>query len=573
MNQASTREEAAAHRIGLGRFRLDLLTGELLMADGQLADIRRQALEVLLLLGRRSGQVVTKDELMASVWPKSVVGDGSLSQAIFEIRKTLGDTDHRMVRNVARRGYMLVPGPGNDVATQTPASDTSAPTRPPPTRRIVAAALLLIAAAIGAGAWLRMSGASWQTPTVAAQPLPRDQVPKFSIAVLPLTVDGDSGDIDWLAGALHGDLITQLAQAPRSLVIARDTMQTYAGKVWDPRQVARELGVRYVVKGSLRREAEAIRLNIALIDGDTGAQRWGDAFLTQHAALARTLEEFATQLERELQMQLLLAGSAQPPVLAGQQLDADELAMRALAQWYRGFNRDNVSLALPMLQQAVRIDPDSARGWHGIAVLNLHGFLNGWGIDRHTALRRIEDAGANLERIDRDGNWTYNAKTIPLYLKGDVTAMLVHTKAWTDRHRSAIAFGAYGAALLCNGRFDDAAQALERALRLSPRDPFRVEWQYRLAMAHFAAGRYELARDWAQTAWTTNAAVRWPPIHAAAMWQLGDGDAARESMRAYLARHQPVTSQHLATRMPGLDPRIAEARDRLTLSLRAAGMP
>lgn len=114
--------------------------------------------------------------------------------------------------------------------------------------------------------------------------------------------------------------------------------------------------------------------------------------------------------------------------------------------------------------------------------------------------------------------------------------------------------------------------AFERALRLSPRDTFRAEWQYRLSMAHFAAGRYELARDWAQTAATTNPGLRWPPIHAAALWQLGQTDAARQALADYEARHGAFKPAQVRPRLPGDDPRFAPARDRLVAALGHTGM-
>jgi len=585
MNQRSTTVEAGAHRLPLGGFQLDLLNGELLTREGELAGLRRQALEVLLLLGRRSGQVVSKDELMAAVWPRTVVGEGSLTQAVADIRKTLGDGEHVLVRNIARRGYMLVPGealapPLAPAAVSPPAAlaTTSADAGPRPARRgppMAVAVAVAVAAAIllAATAWwfAREPASPWQAPAGGGR-LPPAEVSALSVAVLPMTVEGAAGDIDWLAAALHGDLITELAQVPATTVIARDTMAAYAGKAVDPRQLARELGVRHVVRGSMRREGEKIRLNLVLVDGDTGVQRWGQTFLAEHATLPQTLGDFAAQLERALQMQIVLAGAARAGVLSPAQVSADELAMRGWALWYRGFNRENLSGALALFERAVQINPDSVRAWHGISIMNLHGLLNGWGIDRATAVRRIEEAGAQLGRIDRDSDASYNAKTIPLYMRGDRHAMLVHTQSWVDHRRTAIGFGAHGMALLINGRFDEAAQAEERALRISPLDPFRAEWQYRLAMAHFAAGRYELARDWGHTAVTTNPALRWPPVHAAALLRLGQADAAREAVAAHAARHPTVTAAQLKSRLPGDEPKLAESRDRLLAALRDAGM-
>jgi DNA-binding winged helix-turn-helix (wHTH) protein len=116
----------AANRLPLGEFVLDLAAGELFTARGQLAGLRKQALDVLLALGHRPGQVVSKDDLIQLVWPNVVVSEGSLTQAIADIRRVLGDSEHLVVRNVARRGYMLVP---DDLA---PTPDAPLPTAAPP---------------------------------------------------------------------------------------------------------------------------------------------------------------------------------------------------------------------------------------------------------------------------------------------------------------------------------------------------------------------------------------------------------------------------------------------------------
>jgi TolB-like protein/Tfp pilus assembly protein PilF len=506
-----------------------------------------------------------------------VVGDGSLTQAIADIRRVLGDQEHQLIRNVARRGYMLVPqSPGDSppATSSTPEPPPARASSPPRERWPVVLSIIGLVLLVGA-AWalvVRSSAPTWQTPAEAARPPLPEHVPALSIAVMPLTVEGGAGDTDWLADALHGDLITEIQRAPNVLVIARDTMASYKGKSVDPRQVARELGVRHVVRGSLRRDGEQIRLNMALGDGDSGVQIWADTFVAERATLPSTLNDFAVQIERALQVELYRVSAARRQALSPDQVTADDMAMRAVALWYRGFTRDNVIQALALCEGAVRIDPDSQRAWNGVAFLNLHAALNGWQPDRALALERIEHAAQELERISRDSYHTYNAKTIILFWKNDVEGMLQLTRAWTDHHPNyPQAHGAFGAAQMFNGNFDDAVRAFERALRLSPRDTFRAEWQYRLSMAHFSAGRYELARDWARTAVTTNPGLRWPPIHSAALWQLGKKEAARQALADYEARHGVFQPTQVKPRMPGDDPRFAPARDRLIAALSQTG--
>lgn len=570
MNDRVPPSAESAARLPLGEFVLDLQAGELRTSNAELASLRRQALDVLLLLGAHAGQVVSKDELMRRIWPDVVVGEGSLTQAIAEIRRALGDHTHQIVRNVARRGYVLVPTAAN--ASGAPPTDTRAASVPAMSRVrwTAAAGVLSLVVLAGVAAWLLQGrrAEAWLTPMDATRVvLP---APPLSIAVLPLAIEGNSADLDWMADALHGDLITELGRSPDTWLIGRDTMTTFKGQASDPRRVARELGVRHVVHGSLRREGEAIRLNIALVDGGTGVQRWAETFLASRAALPGVLGDLAVQIERVILPEVFRAGAARHAALSAEQVGADDLAMRGIALWHRGLNRENVLEGLALLERAVAIDPDSIRAWGGISAMTVHGLLNGWLPDRTAATRRLAEVAAQLERLDREGQATYNVKAINAFLKSDVAAMLQVTRAWVERHRTPWALGAHGFALLTNGRFDDSAQALERALRLSPRDTLRAEWQYRLAMAHFGAGRLALAHEWGGAAALVNPKLRWPPVHAAALWQMGQRDGARALMADFSARHGALTLEQIRRRLPGDGPQFSQARERLAQALAGA---
>jgi len=496
-------------KLQLGGLLLDLDAGELLDAGGAPATgLRRQALEVLLVLGRRAGQVVGKDDLMAAVWPRVVVGEGSLTQAIAEVRRALGDSGHRLVRNVPRRGYMLVP--------DTPAD-----------------------------------------------------APPLSIVVLPLAFEGAADDDEWLADALHGDLIVELSRLHGSVVIARDTAAAYPGAGADPRQVARELRVRHVVQGRLRREGSAIRITLALVDGQSGAQRWTEAFVFERARLAQAVADCAQRLGTPLYSELVQATVAQRASLSPLEVTADDLAMRAVSRWMRRIAPETSAEGLQLAERALALDPDCLRAWNAASVITLHGMANGWLPDRAAALARLEQAAAEIERLDPGGFYSHQSRVIVAYAHGDAVTMLRLTTSWKQRHRQPNAHGAYGMAALVNGMSDEAVAALEFALQLSPRDSIRAEWQWRIAMAHYMAGRDELAVDWGFTAADTNPALAWPAIHAAALWQLGQADEARSVLAAHLARHAMPDAAQLARRLPGSHERLVQARERLLASLRA----
>ncbi|MFN0185200.1 MAG: winged helix-turn-helix domain-containing protein [Aquabacterium sp.] len=594
MSARFTADEAASHRLPLGAHTLDLAQGELLGADGRPAPLRRQALDVLLVLGRQVDQVVTKGDLMRLVWPDVVVGDGSLSAAVVDIRRVLGDSEHRYVRNIARRGYMLVPdlvasapvaAPAHvdaPAATATPASATTHPgtegslgdvaspqavVRPSvvaPMRRGLVAMLAGIFATAGSAVWFVRRGTGSRTATAGP--------PVVSLVVLPLAVDTGAASTEWFAEALLGDVIAEVSRIDGSMVIARDTALTYKGRAVDPREVARELGVRWVVRGSVRYTAERVRLETVLIDGETGAQRWIESFESDRAELRRLLDDFAQTLSRLLVNEIYASSAARATRLTPDQVGADDLAMQGIALWQRGVTRENVLAAIDRFERAIAIDPGNLHGWAGVGYATLHADLNGWLADRAAARRRVAEAGARVEALDPDSYYGFQARVIRAFQQKDWPRMLALAEGWTLRHRHAHAYGTLGPALIFNDRPDEAVPALERALRISPREGFRAEWQYRLALAHYIAGRWSQAREWSETGQRANPGLTWPPIHAAALIEAGDREAAQRAWDEFAARHPGFDGAALLARLPGTTPRYAAARERMLGALRSLGL-
>ena len=583
-------------------FALDLARAEL-RRDGQVVPLRPKAFDLMAALAARPSQVLTKEQLMQAVWPGVVVTDDSLTQCVHELRQALGERGAELIRTVPRRGYRFDAEPvsvggrrpdddadrtGPDVpeaagAWGAAASATSAaPAVPGPAvphrpgrhrRRVVAGAFAVVVPAVALTWFLTSHAPAWRTPHDLATPLsPRDW-PALSILVLPFATQGSMEPAAaWLADALHGDLVSALARLQDSHVIARDTAATYRDRPVDARQAAREMGVRHVVSGRLRQEGSQIGLEFVLIDGETGVQRWTGSFDTDRASLAQAVGDFAVAIERTLVGELVRTNAARAAALSPTEVGADDLAMQGYARWYRGVTRENVLAARALFERAIELDAASVRAWSGLQFTTANLLLNHWADDRAAVLARHHEALGRLEHLDRDGNQAYSAKTFMLFSRRDFPAMLRNTTEWTSRHRLPLAFGAHGGALLFNGRFDDAVPAIERALRLGPRDPFRAEWQYRLALAHWAAGRYALARDWSRAAAHTTPTLVWPPIHAAAMHRLGRTTEARQALAEHIDRHPGYTAAQVVTRVPGDDPALVEMRERLVASLRELGL-
>jgi TolB-like protein/DNA-binding winged helix-turn-helix (wHTH) protein len=575
MNDRSAAEQAAAaSRLPLGDLTLDLLRGELLGSDGRPAPLRRQALEVLLVLGRQANQVVTKDELMAIVWPAVVVGDGSLAAAVADIRRVLGDGEHRLVRNVARRGYMLVPGkvdtaPSAPIvpAAESPAGsvfETAPRATPKHARWRWAAAASLVLAALALVLVLTLRNR-----------LDAKVDKHLAMVVLPFAAEGAGPDTEAFADVLHNDVIAELSRVDAFTVIARGTAAAYRGRVVDPRAVARELQVREVVSGTLNRDGDKLRLSLTLVDGESGAQRWAQVFEFERALFGQAADEVARGLARALSVQALKSAAVRAEALSPSQVTADDLATRAMGLWHRGVNRDNVLALLALAEQAVAVDPDSARGWGMIAIGNVQALNNNWitGAEARAAARlRAEQASMALDRIAPDGYFAMQARVIEAYNRNDFPTMLQRARLWVEHHPHPVALGGLGEALHHNDQPEAAIEALERALRLSPLDSFRAEWMYRLAWSHYMAGDLDRALQWSRKAHATNPLLPWPPVEAAALLQLGQRAEAQLALDEFRRRHPKFDRAAIARRLSGDFPRFAAARARLFDSLAALGM-
>lgn len=550
----------APGRIVLSGFVLDLSAGELLTPDGRLAGLRKQALEVLLLLGSHCGTVVTKDELMRAVWPGVVVGEGSLTQAIADIRKVLGDTDHRLVRNVARRGYMLA---AEMAAPAAPGHPQARPwTRHPKLAVGSALSAMLLAAAL----WVALS---WPFGRVEVSNLP-----SLSIAVLPLAAEGSDADSSWFADALHGDLTAELGQLSGTSVTSRETAATFKGKPLDPRAVARELQVRYVVQGSVRREANRVGLRLTMIDGETGTQHWTERFEMDRAELGPSLIDIARRVARSLSVQMYRSTGERSARLAPEQARADDLAMEGFSIYFRGVTPENLKLAGERFDTALRLDPHSVRAWGGIQTINGVAGALAW-IPRDRAVSRLEDAARRLNELDQDHYFTHSARLFVAFLKGDWEAQLMLSATATERFASHPApYNLRALAQAALGQFDECIDSARRAIRLGPRDSGVGISHFVIGTCHFMKAEYPQAATAARLAHQVNPALPSPPVLlAAALARSGEMVEARAVAADYLRRHPSYKAQDIGKFLRGRDARYLEGRDRVIESLRQLGMP
>jgi DNA-binding winged helix-turn-helix (wHTH) protein/TolB-like protein len=567
-------------RLRFGPFVLDTRRAELLR-DGVTVALRPKPFALLATLTANPNTLLAKEELLEAVWPGVVVTEDSLTQAVHELRAALGDAGPQLVRTVARRGYRFDAEVVDDALTMqagaepAPAGDVEAaaavaPRAQPVLRRI--AVVAFVGAALAAATWLLYEPA-FLTGHGRAIEAQGPKAPRLSIVVLPLEVEAGSEGGAWFSDPLSADLTSELGKVSGAVVISPDTAFTYKGKQLDPREVARQLNVRYVVQGTVRRKENDVRLNLSLIDGESGRQRWAEEFAMDRANLRHSLEQVTSMVSRTLGVEVYRAEGQRAAALKPGQVEADDLAMSGWAVWYRGLSRENTIEALRRFESAVARDPDSLRGWAGLAIANGTAVSSGWAPNPAAASARHGEAIRQLERLDRNDVFTHMARIGAYYLTEDFAGLLQLTQTLVERFPNHPHGHHHQAnALMLLGRFDECVEPLRKAARLGPRDTMLPYWRSGLAMCHFFAGRYPEAVGEARLAIQANTALAGPHlILAAALARNGQVEEAQKIVRENAARDR-FRIQTLRLVLLGNEPRLAKGRERIIATLKELGV-
>src|SRR5882724_3621129 len=298
--------------IHFGRFCLDLAQGGLLR-DGKPVPLGNRALEILIVLASAKGEIVTKDELMAQVWPGRVVEENNIQVHVSALRKALDDG------NATGSCVMTVPGRG-----------------------------------------YRLVGTPWAVSVDQAAAVPVSKAAERpSIAVLAFQNMSDDPDQDHLTDGIVEEIITGLSRFQGLTVVARNSSFAYRGRAIDVRQIGRELGVRYVLEGSVRKAAGKVRIIGQLIDAATGMHLWADRFegdLSDIFALQDRMTESVVSAIHPKLIQIEIDLAARRP----NNLSAYDLGRRALPHLY-SWTRGGSAEALRLVSRALEIDP--RYGW------------------------------------------------------------------------------------------------------------------------------------------------------------------------------------------------------------------
>ena len=467
-----------------GPFRLDLMRREL-KCRGEFVPITGRALDILCMLVSANGEVVTKDELITQVWSGIAVEENNLQVQVSALRKALADMDEAAgyIVTVPGRGYRLVGlEPLGDIATSTPSADHEYPALPD----------------------------------------------KPSIAVLPFANLSGDPEQEYFADGIAEDIITILTHFRWFFVIARNSSFTYRGRSVDVKQIGRELGVRYVLEGSVRRSANRVRLTAQLIDAATGAHIWAERYDRELTEIFVVQDEIAERVAGAIEPELLKAEGGRVAARHASKLTVWDL-IRQGTWYFHQLTESTHKHSLGIFREAARIAPGLAEAqmWVSRAATGVVAY--GWCSNPDALLHESLEAALLAVLRDEKDAYSHFALSMTYVFLGDLEQAVPAAEKSVEISPSfALAHVGLGMTLLYSGRAQDAIEPLQRGLRLNPFDPQNTHWFRILALALYFSGRRQEALVAAQRA--LKARPGWPlTLETAALCHaaLGQMAAAR----------------------------------------------
>ena len=399
---------------------------------------------------------------------------------------------------------------------------------------------------------------TWNQPELPDASLSVAKAPalpdKPSIAILPfINMSGDA-EQEYFADGISEDIITALSKSRWLFVIARNSSFTYKGRALDVKQVGRELGVRYVLEGSVRRAGNRVRITAQLIEAATGAHLWSERYDRDLADTFAVQDEITESVVGAIEPELLQVERQRAARKNPENMDAWDHYMRGLWRLYQ-FTSDDNAKAERLMRRAIELDPTSALGHMGLVRVLVAKIFWGWCENLEADRQAAYAAGRRAVELDeRDPHAHYALAWTSLLMREHESALAEAQKAIDLTPNFALAYYVLGVIRAYLGRFDQASDPIHRAIRLSPHEPIIFFFYYILAIAQYHQVHYEEA---AKLARMGIGARRFHMLYRMLAACYGQLDRAEEA-RAALAEMRPLmpkdAERHWEITNPYADP-------------------
>ena len=516
-------------------FSLDTDRQELFRGKDRVA-IEPQVFDLLHYLVRNRHRVVSKDDLIAAVWKGRIISESTLTSRITAVRHAITDRaeDQRLLRTIARKGLRFV---GEVREEKNPTAPVQSPSEK-------------------------------QADPARSLALPDSP----SIAVLPFNNLSGDPEQDYFADGIVEDIITALSRIKWFFIIARNSSFTYKGKNVDVKQIARELGVRYVLEGSVRKVGKRVRITGQLIDGSNAVHIWADTFDGVLNDIFELQDRITASVVSAIEPSLQHAEIARLKYKPTDKFDAYDLMLQALQQWHQ-FTEVSFQAALDCLDRALVIDPSYAPALAMTAYCYAHRRQQGWSKDIDAeASKGLRLASKAVELAKDDGNvlWMAAAAVWQLELNRQRARELARRSVAANGNS---VWGLIVTALIemTSGNPAEGLTLLRRADRLSPRDPTGWLLAGGMSLAYYLQDKFDDSIQWSQKALAQNpryvVAIR---LLAANYARLGQSDKAAEWVQQLLKGEPALTISKQRSRMMFMDENVW---NKLADGLRLAGLP
>ncbi|QHO74644.1 hypothetical protein ACH79_20380 [Bradyrhizobium sp. CCBAU 051011] len=428
-----------------------------------------QVFDLLDYLIRNRERVVSKEDLINAIWNGRSVSDAALTTRLNVARSAVGDSgeEQRLIKTLPRKGFRFV-GPVREVQGPAGGEDANNPVEP-------------------------------RKPALTLPDKP-------SIAILPFANLSSDPEQEYFADGMAEDIITALSRFKALFVIARNSSFTYKGRVVDVKHVGRELGVRYVLEGSVRKAANRVRITGQLVDAAAGTHLWADRFDGGLVDIFDLQDQVTESIVGAIAPAIEKAEIERAKRKPTESLDAYTLYLRGLARYYQFASQQANDDALRLFNSAIELDPDFASAYGRAASCYVYAKINDWFSDTAKEIAEVTRLAQRAVALGKNDAIALAASGWALaYVVRDlgVGAALID-RALVLNSNSAEAWFYGGWAKIYLSEPEEAIERLARAMRLSPLDPRLMGMRAGTAYAHFLLGRYDEAASWAAMALQDN---------------------------------------------------------------------
>ena len=421
------------------------------------------------------------------------LSEDAYRQMIGRLDMEVTDLGQVELKNIERpiRVYSLQVGvPAQARAATEPLEN---PLKPKPRSALLPliAGIVAVVVIVG-GAWYFLAGN--RTAPVASNAAPAEP-PHLSIVVLPFTnLSGDPAQ-DYFADGITENLTTDVSRFRDSFVIARNTAFTYKGKSVDAKEIGKELGVRYVLEGSVQRDQNRVRVNAQLIDAETGAHIWADRFEEDLADLFKLQDQVVARLANALNYELVRADAETAAHSKNPDLiDLDMRGTEALWRFQQQPTKDGLMAIRALFEQALKIDPDDPEALGGDAATYLNEKLFGWANPETDYEAKVLGQADRAIALAPRTAWNYSTKSVWLTMTGhpkEGLGVADAALAINPNYAAEYSYRAYAETAL--NQFEQAKSDLQQAMRLSPLDPRMGAFHDKMAWAELGLGHFDAA--------------------------------------------------------------------------------